>query len=79
VLVIRRKQGESILVGAAVEIRVVEVTANRVVLGVLAPSDVPILRKELSIAAAQNQAAARTITPALAAELAAKLRLNSAR
>ena len=78
-LVIRRKQGESILIGADVEIRVVELSANRVVLGVDAPSAVPILRKEISEAAAQNQAAARMITPALAASLAAKLRHSSTR
>ena len=78
-LVIRRRVGEAVFIGADVEIIIVELNAHRVVLGIEAPAEVTILRKEIRQAAQQNQEAARTVTPALAASLAAKLRQNPVR
>ena len=78
-LVIRRRVGEAFFVGDNVEIRIVEINAHRVVLGIEAPPEVSILRQEIRQAAEQNQQAARTISPAMAAALAAQLRQNSAR
>ncbi len=46
-LVIRRKSGESVLIGADIDIRVMEVSGNRVTLGITAPQDFLILRKEI--------------------------------
>jgi len=78
-LVIRRKAGEALYIGPDVEIRIVELNAHRVVLGIDAPSTVTILRKEIRDAAEQNQSAARTISTTLAASLAARLRQNPVR
>lgn len=78
-LVIRRRAGEAFFVGDDVEIRVIELGAQRVVLGIAAPPEVTILRKEIRQAAEQNQEAARTVSPVLATELAAKLRQFRAR
>ena len=50
-LVIRRRLGESVFVGDNVEIRIVELNAHRVVLGIDAPAEVTILRKEIREAA----------------------------
>jgi carbon storage regulator CsrA len=66
-LVIRRKQGESLRIGEtidatdggdAIEVEVLELTATRVVLGIRAPASVRVLRTELLEAAQQNRAAA---------------------
>jgi carbon storage regulator CsrA len=60
-LVIRRKQGESLRIGegeGALDLEVIELTANRVVLGINAPSSIRVVRTELLEAAAQNLAAA---------------------
>jgi carbon storage regulator len=46
-LVLTRKPGEKITIGHDVTITVVEVTGNRIRLGIEAPSDVRILRSEL--------------------------------
>ena len=78
-LVIRRRVGEAFFVGDNVQIRIVELNAHRVVLGIEAPPEVSILRQEIRQAAEQNQQAARTISPAMAAALAAQLRQNPAR
>ncbi len=57
-LVIRRKLGESLLIGDEVEVEIIELTSNRVVLGIKAPAAVRVTRKELLEAAEQNRAAA---------------------
>ena len=60
-LVIRRRVGESILVGDGIEIQVVELTPTRVKLGIVAPKEVPVIRKEVQLTRDQNHAAAREI------------------
>ncbi|MGK9252697.1 carbon storage regulator CsrA [Paenibacillus humicus] len=49
-LVLSRKKGESILIGHEIELSVLEVTADGIRLGISAPKDVTILRKELYVA-----------------------------
>ena len=56
--VIRRKAGESVLVGDGIEITVLEITANRVKLGFVAPATVAVVRSEILLARNQNVAAA---------------------
>lgn len=46
-LVLSRKVDESIIIGGTVVLRVVEIQGDRVKLGLVAPSTVPILRGEL--------------------------------
>lgn len=61
-LIIRRRQAESLVIDGHIEIQVVELTANRVKLGITAPPGVVILRKEIQLAAEQNRAATQTIS-----------------
>jgi carbon storage regulator len=72
-LVIRRRAGESFLIGAGIEIEVLEVGSTQVKLGIVAPKEVSILRKEVHITRQQNQAASRAISPEELANLAGKL------
>lgn len=48
-LVLSRKPGEKIRVGAHITLTVIEVQGNRVRLGIDAPPEVPILRSELAV------------------------------
>jgi carbon storage regulator len=73
-LVIRRKPGESVLIGDGIEIEVIDLTPSRVKLGITAPASVQILRKEIQQAAEQNRLAARGVTPASIRDLLASLR-----
>ena len=59
-LVIRRRAGQSILVGNEVEIQVLDVSASHVKLGILAPRPVSVLRKEVLLVSEQNRAASKT-------------------
>ncbi len=46
-LILTRRSGEGISIGAEVEITVLEVSGDHVRLGIVAPRDVLVLRKEL--------------------------------
>ena len=57
-LILQRKEGESLLIGEEVEVTVLAVEAGRVRLAIEAPREVPILRSELKAAAQTNREAA---------------------
>jgi carbon storage regulator len=61
VLMIRRRCGESIVLGDDIEIQVLEVSSNRVKIGVSAPRDLLVLRKELRLTEEFNREASRAV------------------
>lgn len=73
-LVLRRRPGESLLIGNEVEIDVLEAGAWGVKLGITAPKEVGILRKELQMTREANWQAAREVR---IAELPKSLRFFS--
>lgn len=76
-LVLRRRAGESLLIGDDVEIEVLAVTAQGAKIGIRAPKEMVVLRKELKITQRQNEAAAQELTPADLQQALEKLRSNS--
>lgn len=69
-LVISRKQGESIKVAENIEIVVISVDGQRVRLGVQAPRNIRVLRAELDPSIVEsNQTAAVKVKPSSASEL----------
>lgn len=73
-LVIRRSEGESILLSGGIEIRVLETGARKVVLGIAAPAEVAVLRKEVAEAGRANVSAAQSVNSLRAAELSRMFR-----
>lgn len=57
-LILQRKEGESLLIGDDVEITVLSVESGRARLAIQAPRSVTILRSELKVAAQTNREAA---------------------
>ena len=69
-LILSRKKGQSLVIGGNIELTVVEVSGDKVRLGINAPSDVSVLRAELKQTADQNKdSAAKGITPELLADM----------
>lgn len=59
-LVMRRRAGESFMIGEHIEIEVLELSATRVKLGIVAPESVVILRIETQMTREENLSAAST-------------------
>ncbi|HEY4602079.1 MAG TPA: carbon storage regulator CsrA [Cerasibacillus sp.] len=62
-LVLSRKKNESILIGSDIEVKILAIEGDQIKLGVAAPSDIEIYRKELyeDILKENNQAATISI------------------
>lgn len=71
-LILRRREGEAILIGDEIEIEIVQIGANKVKIGVRAPDDVRVIRKEIQIVGAENEAAG-AISPDLRMEIVDRL------
>ena len=65
-LVVRRREGESVLIGSDIEVVVLEAGSNRVKLGITAPREVLVFRKELELTRQQNRVAASADLSSLA-------------
>jgi len=61
-LVIRRRAGEGVLLADDIEIEVIEISRKRVKLGIRAPREVAVVRRESIVLAQQNQSAASLLT-----------------
>lgn len=69
-LVLRRKAGEAVTIDGGIEIRVLEVTPTRVLLGIVAPHEVGVVRKEVLAAREENRRAAAPVAPGVLEEWA---------
>ena len=72
-LMIRRRSGEAILLGDDIEIQVLEVAGNRVKIGISAPRELLVLRKELRLTEEFNREASRAVHPKRLLSLASTL------
>jgi len=61
VLVMRRRAGESFLIGGEIEVEVLEVSGTRVKLGIVAPDSVQIQRKETKLTRDENVSAVSSV------------------
>ena len=72
-LVIRRGRGDAVLIGSEVEVRILDIAAGQVKIGIEAPRRIPVLRKEIALTAEANRAAARAASSDALAGLLARL------
>lgn len=73
-LVMLRREGESILIGDDVEIRILAISGSRVKVGIAAPRSIPVVAREVHLVRAENFAAAEVPSKAAAALVAALIR-----
>ena len=75
-LVLRRRVGEAVSIEGGIEIEVIEISRSRVKLGVIAPRNVSVMRKEILRTAADNRKALE-LTAAVPQHVIETLRLLS--
>jgi carbon storage regulator len=71
-LIMLRREGESILIGEDVEIRILAIGGSRVKVGIAAPRSIPVVAREVQLVRAENIAAAG-VSSSAAIALAARL------
>ena len=76
-LVIRRRAGESLLIGDDIEIEILSLTQGQVKLGIRAPQQIPILRKEIRLTYEQNREASSLASLDSVADLVKALRQSA--
>ena len=61
-LVVRRRAGESLLIGENIEVEILELSAGQVKIGIRAPREVLVLRKEVHLTGRQNRVASAELS-----------------
>ena len=74
-LVIRRRQGEGFLIGDSIEVDILEIEGNQVKIGIRAPRETAILRREIAATRDTNLESARDAEAAAVADTLKRLRL----
>ncbi|MGN0613883.1 MAG: carbon storage regulator CsrA [Porcipelethomonas sp.] len=63
-LILSRKTGETLLINDEIEVKIIEINGDKVKLGIEAPKNVKVLRKELRQTVESNVASSAAMTPA---------------
>lgn len=66
-LVMRRRQGETILIGEEIEIHIAHIGRSRVKIGIQAPKQLRVVAKEIKLVGEENRAAAEADVDSTAA------------
>ena len=75
-LIVRRRRGEVITIGDDIEIEILDISPTQVKVGIRAPKEVSVLRKEILTARAANLAASQNASPEALESLVEKLRAS---
>lgn len=75
-LVIRRRAGEGFLIGDSIEVDILEIEGNQVKIGIRAPRETAILRREIAATRDTNLDSAQNVEAKTLAEASKRLRLS---
>ncbi len=75
-LVIRRRQGEGFLIGDSIEVDILEIDGNQVKIGIRAPRETSILRREIAATRDTNLESAKDAEAAAVEGALKRLRLS---
>lgn len=62
-LILSRKPGESLIINEEIELKIIDVSGDKVKIGINAPQNVKILRSELKLTVESNRDAVSGIAP----------------
>lgn len=75
-LVIRRRAGEGFLIGDSIEVDILEIDGNQVKIGIRAPRETAILRREIAATRDTNLASAQSVEADALEQASKRLRLS---
>ncbi len=75
-LIVRRRRGEVIVIGDGIEIEILDISPTQVKVGIRAPKDVPVFRKEIRLARDANVASANGGSNQILQDFVGKLRTS---
>ena len=75
-LVIRRRAGEGFLIGDSIEVDILEVDGNQVKIGIRAPRETAILRREIAATRDSNLDSAHDVESKALEQASKRLRLS---
>lgn len=75
-LVIRRRAGEGFLIGDSIEVDILEVDGNQVKIGIRAPRETAILRREIAATRDTNLDSAQVVEIKVLEQASKRLRLT---
>lgn len=78
-LMMKRRAGESILIGDDIEIHLAHIGRSRVKIGIQAPRNIPVVAKEVKLVRDQNRAAADSHIEGALARLMARVSAHNIR
>lgn len=73
-LILTRKRGESLVIDGKIEIKVTDISDEKIKLGIEAPPDMKVYRKELYETLQENKSAAGTAAAAVLRDLSRKIK-----
>jgi carbon storage regulator len=76
-LMMSRREGETILIGEDIEIVIAHIGRSRVKVGIRAPRSISVVAREMKLVREENLAAARAASPEAISGLLAGLRIRS--
>jgi carbon storage regulator len=79
VLIVRRRRGEVIVIGDGVEIEILDISPTQVKVGIRAPKEIAVFRKEIRLAREANVAAANAPSTEILQNFVGRLRTNDIR
>jgi len=75
-LVIRRRAGEGFLIGDSIEVDILEIDGNQVKIGIRAPRETSILRREIAATRDTNLDSAQSVEATALEHASKRLRLS---
>ena len=73
-LILTRKRGESLVIDGRIEIKVTDISDEKIKLGIEAPPDMKVYRKELYETLQENKSAAGAAAAAVLRDLSRKIK-----
>lgn len=73
-LILTRKRGESIIIDGRIEIKVTDISDEKIKLGIEAPPDMKVYRKELYETLQENRSAASVAAAGILRDLSHKIK-----